>query len=261
MRLHKKTHKKILVIIFSVIILLLAAIICIKVITIIKPTSKTVVAPTNITNTDTPKSSETPTIKFDKSKYSTTNTSSVWLIVNKSHPLSPIDYAPDDLITTKGATIRSVAQTDFDNMMNDASAQNIPINVASSYRSYATQKSLYNSYVTTYGQTSTDTFSARPGYSEHQTGLAIDFGSTDNSNCNFDDCYATTSAGKWLAANASNYGFILRYTAVKQPITGFKSEPWHYRYVGRELAAEMKAESVTTLEEFFDVSGGETYYQ
>lgn len=196
---------------------------------------------------------------FDKTKYSNTDPTSVWVVVNKQHPLTPLDSMPSDLIASSGAIISNSVVTDFEAMTAAARSESVTLTTLSGYRSYSAQKTLYDNYVSSNGQTATDTFSARPGYSEHQTGLAIDFGSSTNSGCNFDDCYAATTEGKWLAAHANEYGFILRYTAEKQQITGFKNEPWHYRYVGRELAAEMKKQSITTLEEFFTFSGGTNY--
>lgn len=207
-----------------------------------------------------PAVTKTPVIPaFNKKRYSTTDPSSIWVIVNKQHPLIPQDYVPGDLVTTVGATISSKAQVDFEAMNRDALAQGVNFTIVSGYRSFTAQGTIYNNYVATFGQTSTDTFSARAGYSEHQTGLAIDFGSSTGATCNFGDCFGATIEGQWLVAHAPDYGFILRYTSAKQTVTGYKSEPWHYRYVGRDLAAEMKKQSITTLEEFFSITGGEIY--
>ncbi|PKL31463.1 D-alanyl-D-alanine carboxypeptidase [Candidatus Saccharibacteria bacterium HGW-Saccharibacteria-1] len=202
---------------------------------------------------------KTITTAFDKSKYSTTDPSSIWIVANKQHQLNPAQFAPSDLVTYGNATISSKAIDDLRAMTQAASSASVTLTAVSSYRSYSTQNTLYNNYVASNGQVAADTFSARPGYSEHQTGLAIDFGSIGNSGCNFDDCFATTAEGSWLAAHAYEYGFLLRYTTDKQSITGYKNEPWHYRYIGRELAAEMKKQSIITLEEFFGVSGGTNY--
>ena len=111
----------------------------------------------------------------------------------------------------------------------------------SGYRSYYTQQYLYNSYVSTYGRESADTFSARPGHSEHQTGLAFDVGSID-------DYYGDTPAGIWLKENAHYYGFIIRYPKGKEHITGYKYEPWHIRYLGVDIATDIYNKGVT-LEE------------
>ncbi len=196
---------------------------------------------------------------FNKSELSNTNPNSIWVVANKQHPLSPINYTPEDLTTSYGATIRSVAQSHFENLMYAANNQNIGLTIVSSYRSYWSQTSIYNNYVSEYGQELTDTFSARPGYSEHQTGLTIDFGSTSNPNCNLDVCFADTAEGQWLTANSKNFGFILRYPYGKTSSTGYKYEPWHYRYVGTDLAAEINKQPNQTLEEFFNISGGEFY--
>lgn len=197
--------------------------------------------------------------RFDKSMYSTTDPTSIWIVTNKQHPLVPINYAPIDLVNSVGATISTKALTDFDAMNNAALAAGVNFTIVSSYRSYDTQNYLYNNYVTTYGQAASDTFSARPGYSEHQTGLAIDFGSSTGSVCNLDDCFGSTNEGSWLAQHAYEYGFLLRYPSNKQQIAGYKSEPWHFRYIGKDLALEMKINSFSTLEEYFGISGGETY--
>ena len=189
----------------------------------------------------------------------TTDTSSIRVVVNKQHALSPIDYIPGDLVTTHGATISAKAQADFEALLSSAATAGIYPNIQSSYRSYSSQNSIYNNYVANYGQAATDTFSARPGHSEHQTGLAIDFGSSTNSGCNFDECYASTVEGSWLAAHATEFGFLLRYTTANQNIAGYKAEPWHYRYIGKDLAADMKNKSISTLEEYFGISGGTSY--
>jgi len=216
---------------------------------------------------DTPKISSKQTRKpqvpakpsFNKLEYSSSAPDSLWVIVNKLHPLNPASYIPNDLVTINGATISQKVQVDFEAMMNDATKARINLKLVSSYRSYDSQSAVYNNYVSIYGQTKTDTFSARPGYSEHQTGLSIDFGSYNQATCNLDDCFGQTTEGAWLAANAQKYGFMLRYPAEKQTVTGYKSEPWHYRYVGKKLIDEMKKQNIITLEEFFGISGGETY--
>jgi D-alanyl-D-alanine carboxypeptidase len=225
--------------------------------TVVKTEPQTV----KTTPTTSQPTADKPVSTFNSSQYPTSSPDSIWVIANKSHPLNPLGYTPPDLVSSHGGTIRSVVGPDLDQMLNDAKSQGVAITIVSSYRSYGYQTSLYNNYVSQYGQTATDTFSARPGYSEHQTGLAIDFGSSSNPGCNLDECYASTSEGLWLAKNAPNYGFLLRYTAAKQTITGYKSEPWHYRYIGKALANEMNTRSIKTLEEFFDVSGGQTYTQ
>lgn len=197
--------------------------------------------------------------KFNPAKHSLTDANSLWVIVNKTHHLNPIDYVPASLSSVHGGVVNSRMVADLDYMFTAAAKDGIQLTIASSYRSYNYQLSLYNGYVSAHGQAETDTFSARPGYSEHQTGLTIDFGSIAAPQCNIDKCYAETTAGEWLANHSLDYGFLLRYPSDKQQITGYIFEPWHYRYIGHYLADEMKRQKITTLEEFFDVPGGETY--
>ena len=121
----------------------------------------------------------------------------------------------------------------------------LSIYLSSGFRSYETQNRIYNNYVSNYGQSSADTFSARPGHSEHQTGLAIDVNSID-------DSFADTPEAEWLASHAHEYGFIIRYPKGKESITGYKYEPWHIRYLGVEKATEVY-NSGLTLEEFLGI--------
>lgn len=200
----------------------------------------------------------TPAPPFDASRYSTTDSASLWVVVNKQHPLSPIDYAPSDLVTAYGHQVGSRLVPDLTAMITDAAKTGAAITLVSTYRSYPYQVSLYNSYVSADGQEKADTYSARPGYSEHQTGLAVDFGDRAGT-CVIETCYGDTAEGKWLAANAYKYGFLLRYTAAERTVTGYQAEAWHYRYIGRDLASEMHKRGIATLEEFFSVTGGEAY--
>ena len=117
--------------------------------------------------------------------------------------------------------------------------------LVSGYRSYDSQSIIYNRYVLRWGQEYTDTVSARPGHSEHQTGLAFDVGEL-NSN------YGNTAEGKWLAQNCYKYGFILRYLKGKENITGYAYEPWHIRYVGIETATYIMQNNLT-LEEYLGI--------
>jgi D-alanyl-D-alanine carboxypeptidase len=123
----------------------------------------------------------------------------------------------------------------------------------SGYRSYRTQTDLYNSYVSNHGQSEADTFSAKPGQSEHQSGLAIDI-TCEAMNFQLDDTFFDTEEGKWVAENAHRFGFIIRYPKGKESITGYQYEPWHLRYVGKTLAEEIY-ESQLTMEEYFEQFG------
>ncbi|HDR5155677.1 TPA: M15 family metallopeptidase, partial [Bacillus anthracis] len=121
--------------------------------------------------------------------------------------------------------------------------EGIYLNAFSTYRSYWSQNRLYWNYVSNYGQDPTDTFSAKPGFSEHQTGLCIDITNEENF------LIQGTREGDWLAENSYRFGFIIRYPLGKEDITGIEYEPWHIRYVGEE-AAKYIYENGITLEEY-----------
>jgi D-alanyl-D-alanine carboxypeptidase len=184
----------------------------------------------------------------------------ITMIVNKKYKLSS-SFVPPDLRTvnvphTNNHPLRNVAATALEQMVTEAANQGIHLRLLSGYRSYATQTSLYNNYVASYGQAAADRFSARPGHSEHQSGLTLDIGDADASNCDIEACFAATPGGQWVAAHAADYGYIIRYTAAKEAITGYMAEPWHIRYVGAGLAQQL-ASSGQTLEEYFGVVGGD----
>lgn len=155
------------------------------------------------------------------------------LIANKTYGL-PSAYAPGG--------ITAETQAAFNAMKSDAAKAGLNLFICSGYRSYSYQSQLYNSYVSRDGKEKADTYSARPGHSEHQTGLAMDIN-------NASDSFIGTPEAKWIADNCWKYGFILRYPQNKQDITGYKYEPWHVRYLGKDLAKEVN-DSGLTLEEF-----------
>lgn len=217
------------------------------------PSSKTV----------TPK----PTDSFSKTQFSTTDPTSLWVIVNKQHPLQPATYAPSDLrypnvtLRVPGQTemqMRNAAATALEKMFAGAESAGYKLQVSTAYRGYSYQKTLYDGYVANAGQAAADQESARPGYSEHQTGLAVDIRSQSDK-CSLEACFGTMPEGKWLAANAYKYGFLLRYPADKVSVTGYEYEPWHFRYIGVDLSQELHKQNIQTLEEFFGVTGGTTY--
>jgi len=194
---------------------------------------------------------------FDKTQYSTTDPSSIWVVVNKQHPLNPTSYAPTDLTSVgNGQYMRAEAATALTSFFAGAKAAGYTLRADSGYRSYATQVATYNSEVKSFGQAKADSESARPGYSEHQTGWAVDIGAAG---CDIEDCFGSTAEGRWAAANAYQYGFILRYTDANTSMTGYRAEAWHFRYVGTQLSNELHKENVTTLEQFFGITGGSTY--
>jgi D-alanyl-D-alanine carboxypeptidase len=210
-------------------------------------------APSNKTNgnaaTNTSNTTANSAAAFNKNLYATTDPASLWMVVNKATPL-PSSYVPAGLTaTTQGEVVRAETATALNKLVAAAKAGGNDMYVISGYRSYATQVTTYNNYVKTDGQAQADTYSARPGHSEHQTGLAVDLG---NGTCDLEVCFGNTGAGKWLVAHAHEYGFIIRYPEGKQAITGYQYEPWHIRYVGTGLAAELHKNG-QTMEEFFNV--------
>ena len=161
------------------------------------------------------------------------------LVVNKHYPLSK-DYNPGENPTAKAAFLKLIAQ-----MQKEGYAVS---NTYSGFRSYGTQAQLYQSYVNREGQAAADRYSARPGYSEHQTGLAFDVIGTDG------HLVEDASAAQWLLDHAADYGFVVRYLKGKESVTGYMHEEWHLRYVGKE--AKEIAASGLTLEEYYGFDGG-----
>ena len=138
------------------------------------------------------------------------------------------------------------AYDNFIDMFNAAKENNLKIVITSGYRSYQEQKETYDEYVNRYGARKADALAARPGYSEHETGLALDITTGGATKDTFD----TTEEFKWLQENSYKYGFILRYPKDKEKITGFDYEPWHYRYLGKDLA-EKVFKSGLTYDEYY----------
>lgn len=135
----------------------------------------------------------------------------------------------------------------------------MPVVVVSGYRSYDYQVNLHDYYVNLYGSETAVLYSMRPGHSEHQTGLALDLGNADGT-CAVDDiCFASTPAGEWAEANATDYGFIVRYPEGQMATTGINYEAWHLRYVGVETATIMAGEGIPTLEDFMGLPPAPTY--
>lgn len=199
-------------------------------------------------------------VDFDKSIFSIYDADSLWVVVNKQRPIS-LEYVPIDLVdvnVTKAADksdeelmLRQEAASALQDLFKAANDENVSFLMGSAYRSSSLQTTYYNNYVELYGQEKADTFSARPGTSEHQTGLAADLSTADR-NCYLEICFADTAEGKWLADNAHEFGFTIRYQEGKDHITGYQYEPWHIRYVGKELASELYNRK-QVMEEFFEL--------
>ena len=187
--------------------------------------------------------------------------SSVWVVVNKQRPLDPLTFEPSDLTGTGipgGNEVTSTTATALRKMHAAAKDAGAAFSVSTAYRSYNFQKGLFNQYVASDGVKKAETFSARPGYSEHQTGLALDL--FDSSvGCALKKCFAETKSGKWLVKHGADYGFIERYPEGASATTGYKWEPWHWRFVGVELAQYMRDQHIETLEEVFGLPAAPDY--
>lgn len=158
------------------------------------------------------------------------------MLVNKSYPISK-DYDPKDLL--------DVTKKAYEKMNYAASKDGVTLWIVSGYRNYKDQETIYNNYVKINGKENADTYSARPGYSEHQTGYVID---VNDATSNFEG----TKAAKWLDDNSYKFGFIIRFPKGKDKYTGYKYEPWHLRYIGKEKAEKIKKSNLS-LEEYYGI--------
>jgi D-alanyl-D-alanine carboxypeptidase len=211
----------------------------------------------------TPSPTPTP-MGFNKQQYSIDSANSLWVVVNKLRPLSPINFAPPLVNVTVphvyGYQMQAPAAAALAQMFAAAKAAGAgSMEAQSSYRSYSAQASDHAALVSRDGLTVADNESARAGYSEHQTGLAVDIAPVPAQGCNLEICFGTMPQGKWLAANAYRFGYLLRYPADKVAVTGYQYEPWHFRFIGIPLATEMHNEGVQTMEEFFGLPAAPNY--
>jgi D-alanyl-D-alanine carboxypeptidase len=188
------------------------------------------------------------------------------VIVNKHRPLSPATFVPPDLVrpavrvATSGeaALLNSTTAAAAEKMFAAAAAQGVIMTLASGYRSFATQTATYGSYVTSRGRAEADTASARPGYSEHQTGWAFDIGDGSGADA-FTPQFKDRPAAIWAKANAHRFGFVVRYPWMLHPITGYFYEPWHLRFIGTPAATDMAARGIGTLEQYFGLEAAPAY--
>ncbi|QED48288.1 M15 family metallopeptidase [Cytobacillus dafuensis] len=183
------------------------------------------------------------------------------VLVNKQYSL-PDGYAPSDLVRPKvpfsfgdqdieKSYLRQQAATALESMFSDAEKQGLNLFAVSGYRSFDRQTAVFNAEVKKYGEEKAVQAVAIPGSSEHQTGLSIDI-SSQSANFELSEQFGETIEGKWVAENAHRFGFIIRYPKGKEGITGYKYEPWHLRYVGKEAAKTIYQKQLT-LEEYFEI--------
>jgi D-alanyl-D-alanine carboxypeptidase len=195
----------------------------------------------------------------------------LWVLVDKEHPL-PAGYEPDDLVELKngiygvsreGMMLRNSAASSLEEMSAAAKYEGFTLTVSSAYRSFDYQALVYERNVRSMGQKEADRESARPGFSQHQLGLVIDFGSIT-------DAFAQTPEGKWLSANALRFGWSLSYPEGYEDITGYRWESWHYRYTGKETAQfidsyfdgmqQYALKFLYEIKKQFDITGKESVY-
>jgi D-alanyl-D-alanine carboxypeptidase len=202
------------------------------------------------------------TIQQDGDREVVTNQDSVAVVVNKQRAL-PDGYEPSDLVEpnvkfsfnekVEKRLMRKEAAEALESLFAGAKDDGYDLFAVSGYRSYKRQVTVFNSSVQRNGREHAEKFSAEPGKSEHQTGLAMDV-SSQSANFGLEQSFSQTDEGQWLAEHAADYGFVIRYPEGKEEITGYLYEPWHVRYVGIETAKDIASQGVT-LEEYFDDTG------
>lgn len=208
-------------------------------------------------NTSAPATSSEGTTEKSGNKAQAVSPESIQVLVNKQYKL-PDSYKPQDLVypdvpflfqeKIEKRMMRQEAADALQQLFAGAKQEGIMLAGVSAYRSHTTQTNLFNRYVKKDGEEAAKKYSAEPGHSEHETGLAIDVsGSTGK--CAAEDCFEGTPEAVWLADHAHEYGFIIRYPKGKEAITGYQYEPWHLRYVGKEAAGEIHDKGIT-LEEY-----------
>ncbi|MCU1484286.1 MAG: peptidase [Actinomycetia bacterium] len=191
-----------------------------------------------------------------------TDPMSMAVLVDRDRGLPP-GWVPPDLVAAEvpftfagddpKRLLRAEAASALEGLFADAAAAGVPLRAVSGYRSEATQADLYDLAVHHHGRASADRTNARPGHSEHQTGLAMDVTGADG-RCPAEACFGTTPAARWLVHHAPAWGFVVRYPAGKEAVTGYGYEPWHLRYVGARIAAELVQRGIT-LDELASSSG------
>lgn len=184
-------------------------------------------------------------IKPSPSKYSNNVLVNKYYYLDNSYIPKNLTYISKDY-STKTIQVTKDTNIAFEKLVEDAKKNNLTIVAISGYRSYYYQENLYNNYVENDSKEKADTYAARPGHSEHQTGLTIDVSNGELPFTRFDE----TEEFNWMVNNAHNYGFILRYKKDTENITGYSYESWHYRYVGIDIATEIYNKNIT-YEEYY----------
>lgn len=192
-----------------------------------------------------------------------TDPRSLTVLVNKRRPLEPLHWVPEDLVMPQGIEnpsghpVRADAARALEELAAAAATAGLPLLLVSGYRSFELQRSLFEGYAAEDGVAAAETYSARPGHSEHQTGLAVDL--DDGGGFAFESAFGETATGLWLRERAPEFGFILRYEQGEQPVVGYVYEPWHFRYVGAAIALDMRAAGIINYEEYVGAEAAPDY--
>lgn len=189
-------------------------------------------------------------------------------VVNKTRPFEPVDYQPENLVVvpgsealdnSRGQQLAAPAAAALAKLAEAMQQEGFkPLFINSAFRSYQTQVDLFQAKIEQYGEEKALVHSAKPGHSEHQSGLAVDV-SEQGGSCAILACFGQTEAGKWLAENSWRYGFIIRYPDGWQPTTGYTYEPWHLRYLSVEVATMYRESRKGTLEDFWGLPPAPDY--
>ncbi|WP_153395751.1 M15 family metallopeptidase [Ornithinicoccus halotolerans] len=172
------------------------------------------------------------------------------VLVTKEQPLRPPEYEPPDLVGWRDEPyqVRAEVSTQLERLFTAAERDGAPLRVVSGYRSFQTQAEVFDYWRRRHGEEVAERRSARPGHSEHQTGLAVDVDGSSGG-CYLRQCFGDTEAGRWVARHAHRFGFVLSYPPDTLERTGYAYEPWHLRYVGPRLAGAMREQDIALLED------------
>ncbi|ACZ30744.1 peptidase M15B and M15C DD-carboxypeptidase VanY/endolysin [Xylanimonas cellulosilytica DSM 15894] len=181
---------------------------------------------------------------------------SLLVVITKRRAL-PADHVPGDLDGASGVLLRRDASDAFVRLAAAAEAAGVPVRARSGYRSYLDQQVTFERWQRELGGEAAEGLSARPGHSEHQTGLAVDVVARDGE-CRTLGCFAETAQADWLAANAAGFGFLVRYQPGQESVTGYAAEAWHLRYVGEEAAHDVVASGAKSIEEYLGLAPAPT---
>lgn len=229
-------------------------------------TSEPASAPPPATEPSSPEPEPTPTEEPEPERASdpSWDADSISVLVNKQNPLDPPDYEPEDLRELEvpmhypDQRLRAEPADALEELFEAATDEGHHLAVTTAYRDYDHQLALYDNWYWERGQEATDAMSARPGYSEHQTGLAVDILTASDHPDELLESFGDTPEGIWVAENAHEFGYLVRYPEGAEEITGYQYEPWHLRYVGVETAAEVYDVDVT-LEEYWEQPAAPDY--